>query len=589
MKQLHAIPMGEDGRKGLRPSKSGGWPPSAAQWQSFAAALALSLATNLAAFGGPVTLQVDKTAITEGESVTCTVTRADTAGALTVNYAAGLPKVTITSVTASSANTAWGRHAAKAIDGRLDTIWENAGNSQNEGKDDAPWIAFTFDQVYKLQTLRVANYFSGHESQRAVRDVLIEVSIDGTTFTPLWVRQLSPACQAKESVFEAFPLEGVAAKAVRLSIKSNYAKELGKGTSFDGTWANNSVVGLAEVEFEAVGVGRDRFKPLPGAVVIPDGQVSASFPVQTLDDKRIQGPANLQLRLLAGTNYTVGTPGSAGVAVADNDTGDEVSITATTPTATGQKPGVCTLQRNGTKGDLVVRYVTSTVPVPIAAVSCSDASRSSPANMIDGNLQTAWCNTGNAERESEQIDAPWIIFTFTNVTTVGRMRVANYVNPGHTFRCMREVEVLAATGMSDFVSLGVRTFKRTADTAKVSEFENIDLGGVRARRILFRVKSNYAREFGKGTSFEGVYANGSAVGLAEVEFLTGSTARKEDIHETLTGTVTIPDGKDSVTLTITPVENKEQTGDKTVVLTLIPDFITYSVAESHAATVTIKE
>ncbi len=550
--------------------------------------LILSLATTLAAFGGPVTLQVDKTAITEGEAVTCTVTRVDTVGALTVNYADGLPRVTITGVNVSSASNGWGP-APNAIDGRLNTIWMNAGNSQNEGKDDAPWIAFTFDQVYKLQTVRVANYFSAGESQRAVQDVLIEVSIDGTMFTPLGVRKLSPASRTKESVFESFPLDGVAAKAVRLSIKSNYAKEFGKGTSFDGTWANNSVVGLAEVEFDAVGVGRDRIQQLPGAVVIPDGQASTSFPVQTLDDKRIQGPANLQLRLLAGTNYTVGTPGSADVAVADNDTGDEVSITATTPTATGQKPGVFTLKRNGTKGDLVVRYVTSTVPVPIAAVSCSDVSRSSPTNMIDGNLQTAFCNTGNAERESEQIDDPWIIFTFDKVTTVGRMRVANYVNPGHTFRGIREVEVLAATGMSDFVSLGVRTFKRTVDSAKVSEFENINLGGVKARRIMFRVKSNYAREFGKGTSFEGAYANGSYVGLAEVEFLTGSTASKEDIQETLTGTLTIPDGKDSVTLTIIPVEDKEQTVDKKVVLTLIPDFITYTVSDFNAATVTIKE
>lgn len=547
--------------------------------------LTLCLASSLAAFGGPVTLQVDKTVITEGEALTCTLTRADTAGALTVNYAAGLPKVAITGVTTSSD---WGNSTKNTTDGRLDTTWQNAGNSQNEGKDDAPWIAFTFDQVYKLQTLRVANYFSDREPQRAVQDLLIEVSIDGATFTALGVKKLSRSPNGTASIFEEFPLDGVAAKAVRLTIKSNYAKEFGKGTSFDGTWANNSFVGLAEVEFEAVGVARDRFKSLPGQVVIPDGQASASFPVQTLDDKRIQGLAKLQLRLLAGSDYTVGLPGSASVEVADNDSGDEVSITATTPTATGQKPGVFTLKRNGTKGDLVVRYVTSTVSVPVAAVAADSTHRdTAPERTFDGNLQTTWCNTGSAERESEQIDEPWIIFSFADVTTIGRMRVANYVNPGHTFRCMREVEVLAATGMSDFVSLGSRTFKRTADNAKVSEFESIDLGGVKARRVMFRVKSNYAREFGKGTSFEGTWPNSSAVGLTEVEFLTGSTAGRQDIQEQLTGTLIIPDGKDSMTLTITPLENKEQTGDKTVVLTVIPDFITYTVGDSHEATVTI--
>lgn len=550
--------------------------------------LTLCLVADVSAFGGPVTLQIDKGAITEGESVICTVVRADTAGPLTVNYAVGLPKVTITGVTASSA---WGNSTAKAIDGRLDTTWQNAGNSQNEGKDDAPWIAFTFDQVYKLHTMRVANYVNPGHTFRCARDVLIEVSIDGTTFAPFGVRKFSQSPDGTTSVFEAFPLDGVAAKAVRLSIQSNYEKAFGKGTSFDGAWANNSVVGLAEVEFAAVGVGSERFSPLPGTIVIPDGQVSASFLVQTFDDTRIQGLANLQLRLLAGTNYTLGIPGIASVAVADNDTGDVVNITATTPIAhaTAQKPGVFTVKRTGTAGDLTVRYVTSTVPVPVTAVSCSDGFRSSPANMIDGNLQTAWCNAGNAEREGEQIDEPWIIFTFANVTTVGRMCVANYVNPGHTFRCIREVEVLVATGMADFVSLGSRTFKRTADSAMVSEFESIDLGGVKARRILFRVKSNYAREFGKGTSFEGTWANTSSVGLAEVEFLTGSTAGSQDIREPLTGTLTIPDGQDSVTLTITPVQKKKESGDQTVVLTLIPDFITYTVAEPNAATVTIKE
>ena len=559
-----------------------------------ACTLICCLGISLAALAGPVTLQVDKTAITEGDAITCTVTRAGTRSALTVKYAVGLPKVHITAVSASSTIA---QTIKNVTDGRLDTFWTNGGNSDSGrgADDDTPCIAFTFDQVYVLKTLRIANYAVPGHTFRGVKDALVEVSTDGNTFTTFGNLKFRKGPDAKESVFEDVSLHGTPAKVVRLTVKTNHAgKEYGKGTSKDtGGSLNGSFVGLNEVEFYTSGASTDDAKPLSGAILIPDGQVSASFQVQTINDQWIEGPENLQVRLLPDTHYSLGTPSSAMIAVADNDTGDEVSITATTPIAfeMGQKPGIFTLKRTGKKGNLVVHYTTYTRPIPITAANCSDFRQRDGAvveKAFDGDLRTCWYNNGNALSESEGIDDPWIIFTFDKVYTVGKMRIANFVSAGGNHAGIKDVEVLTATGMATFISQGRYTCKRNPDKVTVSEFETLDLGGVKARRVMFNIQSNYSTEFSKGTSLE-KYPSRSIVGLAEVEFLTGSTATNKDYIETLTGAITIPDGQDSVTLTIIPVDDKEKEGDETVVITLIPDFVTYAVSAQHEATVTITD
>lgn len=541
-----------------------------------------------AACAVPVTLQVDKTAVTEGDAVLCTVTRPDTAGALTVQYAAGQPLAPVAEVKASSY---WGGMTpACAIDDSLSSQWMNAGNSKAEGKDDAPWIAFTFAQVYTLNDMQIANFVHPGETQRAPKEVQVEIADDGVTFIPHGIITLRRPPAGTVSVFETFPLEGINAKAVRLRILSNYAnKVFGKGTSDDGDYANNSYVGLAEVAFHVAGAGPERLSPLPGRVVIPDGQASVSFTLQTIDDQWLNGTQPLQVRLLAGDGYTPGTPDSALVTIADNDTGDEVSIAATTPRAVraGQKPGVFTITRKSTRGNLTVQYATATLPVPVLAVSASDHHYGGPpANAIDGNLQTNWMNTGNADRESEGVDDPWIVFTFDKVYPLGQLRVANYVQRGHTFRGVQTADILVATDMAHFTMAATHTFAQLPDNATVSAFQRVDLNGVLARRVALRIRSNFAKTFGKRESYEGPFANGSIVGLSEVQFLTGSSAGKADYQETLTSSVTIPDGKSSVTLTITPTVNKSP-GEKTVVLTLLPDNITYTVTDARQATVTI--
>ena len=550
--------------------------------------LILSIGISLAAFAGPITLLVDKTTITEGDSVTCTITRPDTIGAISVKYSVGPPKVNITAVNASSSS---GITTKNVFDGKLDTYWMNAGNSDipRYGKDDSPSITFTFDQIYKLESLRVANFAVPGHSFRGMKDVMIEGSTDGQIFTLIGNRKFAKGPDAKDSVFEDIQLNGTSAKFIRFVVRTNYGgKEFGNGTSREIEAPNPSFVGLNEVEFYTDGINKDDINPLPGVIVIPDGQLSASFQLETIDDNKIEKLESMQIRLLPEDNLE---PSSATVKISDNDTGDEVSIIATTPTAfeAGNKPGVFTFKRKGTNGDLKVSYSTCIIPLPIIAVNASDSRFTATAEKtIDGDLGTYWTNNGNAIHvTSEEIDNPWIIFTFDKVYSIGQLRVANCI--GTTFWGLKDVDFMTTTEMMNFASQGIYTFKRSAEKVTVSEFETFDLGGINARRVLFSIKSNYDRVFGNNTSLEKTYPWKSIVGLSEVAFFTGGTASKNDYLETLTGTVTIPDGKNSVTLSITPIDDKSAEDDETVIVTLIPDFITYTVSDQSAATVTIKD
>ncbi|MBA3847615.1 MAG: hypothetical protein H0X45_13365, partial [Planctomycetes bacterium] len=103
-------------------------------------------------------------------------------------------------------------------------------------------------------------------------------------------------------------------------------------------------------------------------------------------------------------------------------------------------------------------------------------------------------------------------------------------------------------------------------------------------------RSNYSKTFGRGESAEGDHANGSITGLAEVEFLTGSTAGKADLREALPGEIVIPDGAASVELRLTPIDDRLEEPAETVVVTLTADNEAYVIDPASAqATVTIAD
>ncbi|MHC4717944.1 MAG: Calx-beta domain-containing protein, partial [Planctomycetota bacterium] len=71
-----------------------------------------------------------------------------------------------------------------------------------------------------------------------------------------------------------------------------------------------------------------------------------------------------------------------------------------------------------------------------------------------------------------------------------------------------------------------------------------------------------------------------------VNYSVSGTAAPADYEETLTGSVTIPDGQLSADITITPVDDSEVEPDETVILTLTAD-PAYTIGSPSSGTVTI--
>ncbi len=531
--------------------------------------------------------------VREGASATCTVRRTDAAGDCTILWQAGAPRAVVTGASATSAHG--GSPPSQACDGRLDTVWQNIGNSKVEGQDDAPAITFVFDRAYDLDGLRVANYVNPGHTFRSVREVRIEASSDGVTFTPIATKRLEPGRDGERSgVFEPVPVRIVGATAVRLAAVSNHGGKLfGLGQSMEGDYSNGSIVGLCEVEFLVAGASGDDLAAASGTVALKAGETTATFPVATVDDRRIEGDEALSVRLLPGDGYAIGAASVHGMRIIDDDQGPTVSVVAKVAAAAekGAKPGVLTFTRTGTAGDMRVRYATATEPVPmIAAAADSHHHASPPQRACDGSPTTGWMNAGNALRESEAIDEPWISFTFAEPRVLGVMRIANLAQRGHSFRSAKEIDVLVAQDQDDFVSVATPTLASGPDDADLAPYQVVALGGVSARRVLLRIRSNYSKTFGRGESAEGDHANGSITGLAEVEFLTGSTAGKADLREALPGEIVIPDGAASVELRLTPIDDRLEEPAETVVVTLTADNEAYVIDPASAqATVTIAD
>lgn len=101
------------------------------------------------------------------------------------------------------------------------------------------------------------------------------------------------------------------------------------------------------------------FTALPGTVLIPAGQNSATIWVTPIDDTDPEATELVDIAIDPG-NYEVGFPNTASIQIVDNDTVlPEVTIEATDPTAaeTGGNNGVFTVTRSGsTAAPLTVYY-----------------------------------------------------------------------------------------------------------------------------------------------------------------------------------------------------------------------------------------
>src|SRR5205814_1531203 len=102
----------------------------------------------------------------------------------------------------------------------------------------------------------------------------------------------------------------------------------------------------------------DHTPTLTESITIPSGQASAAVTITPVDDAIVEGDETAIVTLTANAAYTVGSPSSATVTIADNDV-PTVSVTATDAAAseTGPDAGTFTFTRSGpTTSALVVLY-----------------------------------------------------------------------------------------------------------------------------------------------------------------------------------------------------------------------------------------
>ncbi|NQV32537.1 MAG: discoidin domain-containing protein, partial [Phycisphaeraceae bacterium] len=184
-------------------------------------------------------------------------------------YSIQIPGSTI-AVTASSASNEFSE-PGKTLDGsgldandmhsiNPDTMWFTAA------VDLDPWIQYEFDEVKKLDVMKVWNSNGSAESAIGwgVKDVQVEYSVDGEAWEVLGeASQFSRAPGLPiYSQYDAVAFSGTAAKYVRFNIQSNWGGIL-------------MAYGLSEVQFSMIPVRARTPEPASGTVdVLPNAVVT---------------------------------------------------------------------------------------------------------------------------------------------------------------------------------------------------------------------------------------------------------------------------------------------------------------------------
>ncbi len=130
------------------------------------------------------------------------------------------------------------------------------------GVDEALWIQFAFDRVYKLDQMLVWNYNAEFELLLGfgLKNVAVEYSADGTEWTSLGDVELAQATASATYCYNTtVDFEGVAARFVRLHVQSSYGV-MGQ-------------YGLSEVRFLYIPAQARKPKPADGATDVEIGTV----------------------------------------------------------------------------------------------------------------------------------------------------------------------------------------------------------------------------------------------------------------------------------------------------------------------------
>jgi hypothetical protein len=296
------------------------------------------------------------------------------------------------------------------------------------------------------------------------------------------------------------------------------------------------------------------YTALTGSTTIPAGQTSVVVTVTPLNDPAEVGLTTIQLALTAGSGYQLTASPRATVSIVGNMTVPTVTLAATTPTADeiAGTDGVFTVTRSGSTASALTAYYS----VAGTAVNGTDygllpGSVTIPAGQASTTIIVSPLADPAMEDESRTV-----ILNLTNYGgpsgasyAIGNSPQANGGGPANTvtINWLPTVSIQATTATAEEHELtpGVFTVTRANDPLQSSQ-------------------------------------------SLTVNYTIGGTAVNGTDYQTLSGTVTIPKGQSSATMTVTPIDMDLVAGSQTVELGLASGG--YLISSSAASdTVTIND
>jgi hypothetical protein len=261
------------------------------------------------------------------------------------------------------------------------------------------------------------------------------------------------------------------------------------------------------------------YSSLPGTVAISAGASSATITVEPIDDTTAEADETVTVALSAGSGYALGTVREATVQIADDDSGPStVTLSATDPAAAEPNdPGTFTVTRTGSKtAALDVRYA-----VTGSASGGTDYAALSGVVTIPAARASATITVAPIDDSTSEL-------TETVVVTLS-------ADPEYTVGSPASATVNIADNDAATVTIAA-TDPSAAEPSSPGTFTVTRTGDTTADLVVTYLPS------------------GSAVNGADYEALSGS--------------VTIPAGASSATITVTPKDDALVEGPETVVLTL---------------------
>jgi 2-C-methyl-D-erythritol 4-phosphate cytidylyltransferase len=319
------------------------------------------------------------------------------------------------------------------------------------------------------------------------------------------------------------------------------AMEAGPGAGVFTVTRSGSTAGVLSVLFSVSGTatpGGD-YVNLPASVAIPAGAASATITVTPVNDTLVEGNETVVVTLSPSAAYTVGSPGSATVTIVSDDVVPTVTVTATTATATEAGP---------TAGQFRVTRTGNTAAA----------------------LTVNWSVGGTAASGSDYNSLPGSV-----TIPVGAASATVAVTPANDTLVEGNETVVVTLSPSAAYTVG------SPSSATVTIVSDDVLP-----TVTVVATTPTATEAGPTPGRFTVTRSGSTAGVLSVLFSVSGTATPGGDYVNLPGSVAIPAGAASATITVTPVNDTLVEGDETVVVTLSAS-AAYTVGSPGSATVTI--